>query len=78
MTLDTTDPAFIETLAKACAATPLQSIIANALRDVIHAERQACAKVAHDRKIVCRKLGLGKQEGEADFIEHRIRDRGGK
>jgi hypothetical protein len=42
MNIDTTDPKFITALAKACALTPTPSLIAQALREVIDAEREAC------------------------------------
>lgn len=51
MKLDTTDPACIEALAKAASLTPDPRLIAQALREVIDAEREACAKVAEDLQV---------------------------
>jgi len=89
MNIDTTDPEFITALAKACALTPTPSLIAQALREVIDAEREACLRVAVAVRDKYERLSRAEaspkvrnrvmswSSGAGDVV-HAIRRRGGK
>ncbi|MHB9005131.1 MAG: hypothetical protein ACYC6C_13950 [Coriobacteriia bacterium] len=73
MNIDTTDPKCIEALAEACAVVPARTIIEQALREVIDADRAGC--LAAIKAIPGRDK---RHDAALTKAENAIRARGGK